>query len=82
MSAPAVAILSDLAGGMVDAALGEGDADAMRGFDAALERYRGAGALGALASLRTAATRRDRAALDVLKRLDRDLLTRLVEPSQ
>ncbi len=79
MSAPAVTILSELAEAMVDAALARGDEGEVRAFDAALERYRSAGALGALALWRRrhAETRRDRATVAVLVRLDRDLLAGL-----
>ena len=79
MSAPAVAILSGLAEAMVDAALGRGDTGGVSGFDAALERYRSAGALGAVTlwRRRQALTRRDRATVDILVRLDRDLLAGL-----
>ncbi len=80
MSAPAVVILSLLAEAMVDAALARGDDGGwIRGSVAALERYRGAGALGALAlwRWRHAMTSRDRDAVAVLARLDRDLLVGL-----
>ena len=76
MSSPSrVDVLSQLAEAMVDAALGRGDGG-MGGFDAALERYRTDGAVGALALWRRRAlpTRRDRRVLDVLVRLQRDLL--------
>ena len=76
MSSPSrVDVLSQLAEAMVDAALGRGGGG-MSGFDAALERYRTDGAVGALALWRRRAlpTRRDRRVLDVLVRLQRDLL--------
>ncbi len=79
MSASAVAVLSDLAEGMVDAVLEEGEEGGMRALRAALERYRSAGALSVLAPWRgqRRPTQRDRLAVDVLKRLDRDLLAHL-----
>lgn len=79
MSAPAVTILSDLAEAMVDAALARGDGG-MSGFEAALERFRDAGALSPLALWRRRnrpLTTTDRRALGVLVRLDRDLLAGL-----
>ena len=83
MSASAVTVLSGLAEGMVDAALARGDEGGMRAFDAALERYRSADALGALSAWRDAA--RPGAAgrtVDVLKRLDRDLLEGLLDTAR
>lgn len=80
MSAPAVAILSEFAEAMVDAALARGDQGEVRAFDAALERYRSAGALGAVTLWRRrhrGLTRPEKRAVDVLVRLDRDLLAGL-----
>jgi hypothetical protein len=64
---------------MVDAALGRGGEGEVRAFDAALERYRDAGALGATTAWRRwrAPSGRDRRTVEVLVRLDRDLLARL-----
>jgi hypothetical protein len=75
MGAPAVTILSDLTEAMVDAALARGEGG-VSGFAAALERYRDAGAPGALLLWRRRhlASAADRRAIDVLARLQRDLL--------
>jgi hypothetical protein len=79
VSAPAVAILSELAEAMVDAALERGGEGEVRALRAAVERYRDAGALGATTAWRRrrAPSDRDRRTVDVLVRLDRDLLARL-----
>lgn len=75
MGAPAVTILSGLTEAMVDAALARGDGG-MSGFDAALERYRDAGAPGVLLQWRrrNLPSPADRRAIAVLARLQRDLL--------
>ncbi len=82
MSASAVTVLSGLAEGMVDAALGRGDEGGMRAFDVALERYRSADALGALSAWRDTWHRADGRAIDVLRRLDRDLLEGVLDTAR